>query len=127
MALRVGGAKPAPMKEEEVPVEEPIMEEMPEELPMEEVPMEEPMSAGGMLDPMIAGYKGPEMGPFMCGNCMHFNGDGSCQILSGPVDEAGLCNVFSAIPQEEMPMEEEAPMEEELPVEEPELPEEVVE
>lgn len=120
MALRVGGAKPVPV-EEEIPVEEPMPVE--EEMPVEpEMPMEEPVPAGGMLDPMVAGYRGPEMGPFMCGNCIHFNGDGSCQILSGPVDEGGLCNVFTAIPQEE-----EMPMEEEMPAEEPPIEEEMAE
>lgn len=129
MALRVGGARPAPPVEEEMPVEEmPVAEEasteepMPEEMPAEEPPMEEP--AGGLVDPAVAGYKGPEMGPFQCGTCQYYAGEGTCMILAAPVDEAGLCNLFVTMAESE----EDAPMEEEMPAEMPEeLPEEPVE
>jgi hypothetical protein len=132
MALRVSGAKKPPMPvEEEVPVEQPIPEApMPEEMPMEEAPMPEemPMEMGiGKVDPMTAGYMGPEAGPFMCGNCIHFMDNGTCEVISAPVEEQGCCNLFTPMevpmegeemPTEEMPMEEplpEAPVEEEPP------------
>lgn len=123
MALRVGGGQPAaPPMEEELPEEEMPMEEpMPEEEMQveEEASMEEPVSTG-TVDPMIAGYKGPEAGPFMCGTCAHYTGQGTCAIVAGPIDEQGICNIFTpmATEEEEMPMEE-MPAEEEAPVEEP--------
>lgn len=135
MALRVGGAKkPFPPQEElEVsaePVEEPMPEgePYPEEEAMPEMvdePVEEEMPAGGSLDPMIAGYKGPEQGPFTCGNCVHFgaHGDRTCAIVSGDIDEMGICNNFTTLSsEEELPDEL---MSEELPEEMPE--EEVLE
>lgn len=134
MALRIGGAKPMPPPvEEEMPMEEapaeemPVEEPMPEEMPTEEPPMgaEPPM---GMVEPSIAGYKGPEEGPFSCGHCAYYMGEGKCSVLAGPVEEDGLCNLFmSPAPEEseeEMPMDEEEMPAEEAP-EEPEMPEEV--
>lgn len=120
--LRIAGNKP-PVPEEPMPEEMPVEEPMPEEMMAEEeVPMEEGLEQpeGGMLDPMIAGYKGPEMGPFMCANCQYFS-EGTCAIVAGPVDDMGLCNLFTPVPQEEeMPVdEEELPMEEPMPEEAP--------
>lgn len=142
MALRVAGKKPpVPMEEEapmseEMPVEEQMPEELPEELP-EEMPAEEPlpeeeMAATGVVDPVVAGYRGPEMGPFMCGNCQFFSpDDNTCDIVAGPVEPEGVCNMFTAPPaqEEEMPEEgmPEGEMPEEMPTEEApveELPEE---
>lgn len=142
MALRIGGAKkPLPPQEEleqEAPAE--ITEPMPEGEPYPEEAMPEEMSAeseaglersaGGVLDPMVAGYRGPEQGPFHCGNCVHFgaNGDRTCAIVSGDIDEMGMCNNFTTLssPEEdELPMEEEMPSEEvpeEEPIEEEEMP-----
>jgi hypothetical protein len=127
MALRIGGAKRPPVVEEapveeQMPVEEaPLEEEVPMEEPMaEEAPMEEEAPAGGPIDPMTAGYKGPESGPFMCGNCVFFQ-DGTCALISGPVEESGLCNLFTPLgmaeeeaPAEEAPVEEMPPAEEEV-------------
>jgi hypothetical protein len=124
--LRIGGgAKIAPPVEEEMPVEEAPVEEMPmeePEMPVEEPPMESeaPM---GLVDPMLAGYKDPEMGPFMCGNCQYYAGEGTCTILASPVDENGLCNLFMGMaPEEEEPVMDEMAGEMEPPMEEPELP-----
>lgn len=133
MALRIGGRAPMPpVEEEQLPVEEaPVEEPMPEDL-LSELPesleegLPEEATAGGMVDPVIAGYKGPEQGPFACSNCIHFREDGSCEIIAGPVDPEGVCNLFTSaapVQQEEMPVEEEMP-EEEMPMEEP-MPEEV--
>lgn len=46
------------------------------------------------LNPMTVRYLGPENGPFACGNCCHFDGMGSCDVVSGPIDAAGICSVF---------------------------------
>jgi len=99
----------------------PPVEETP--LPVEEAPVEEapapalPMM-GGQADPAVAGYKGPEMGPFACGNCHFYDGNNECVLVSGPIDEAGLCNLFT-------PMSQAGPAEaplEEMPAEMPEEP-----
>lgn len=50
-----------------------------------------------------AGYAGAENGPFECGNCIHFDGQGKCdnpQVISDPevngqVEAEGCCNLFS--------------------------------
>lgn len=119
MALRIGGGKP-PVEEEM----EPSTEEMPDELealpdtePMpEDTPVEDSVedSGGGILDPVTAGYRGPDQGPFMCGNCEYFSPAGeanTCLFVSGTVDEGGLCNLFTARQAEEVS--------EDVPVEEP--------
>jgi len=130
MALRVSGGKPPVPPVEEAPVEEMAA---PEEMMAEEMPVEEPMpeeapemASGGALDPFIAGYKGPEMGPFRCGNCHHYAvaGENTCEIVAGPIDSEGICNVFTPADMEEENMEaeeapmEEVPMPEEAPIEE---------
>lgn len=127
MALRFGGkgkkVAEAPVEEmaPEMPVEEPMPEEAAPE-PMPEEPAMEMAPPMGVVDPMIAGYKGPEMGPFMCANCQFYapnDEPGTCQIVAGPIEEQGVCNMFSPMqgPAEEEPMEEE-PMLEEAPAEE---------
>lgn len=136
MALRVGGARPAPPVEEEMSFEDmpmedemPPEEEMPEEMPeeLQEAAQEEPTDLRGLVDPAVAGYKGPEMGPFMCANCQYFAGDTTCLLLAAPVDEEGLCNLFVEAqgdqPEAEMPEESDEPepegvMPEEMPEEE---------
>jgi hypothetical protein len=128
MAFRIGGGKPpAPPVEEEAPVPQ-------EEAPVAEEPLmeddfgeEPPMEGSGEVNPLIAGYKGPEDGPFQCGNCVFYgrHGEGSCAIVAGPIDEGGLCNLFTSAaglagetPEEEIPVEEGMP---EAGVEEPEI------
>lgn len=137
MALRVAGKKPAFLEEEAaeapMPEEMPVEEEMPEEeLPAEEMPQEDmgdemgtEAPEEGVVDPVVAGYKGPEMGPFMCGNCQFFNPDGSntCSLVAGPVEPEGVCNLFTAHPVQEEEMPEEGMPEEEMPAEE--MPEEL--
>jgi hypothetical protein len=76
------------------------------------------------LDPMIAMYKGPELGPFICGNCLNFDGQGGCSIVAGPVDPQGHCNVWTPPDMEQTP--EEAPMEAPVEALEEEEEEEVV-
>ena len=46
------------------------------------------------VDPTIAGYLGPEDGPFQCARCIHFDGQGSCNVVAGPIDPEGCCNLF---------------------------------
>jgi len=144
MALRIGGGKPAmpsiseallPEDEEALPIEEMAPEAMPEEDLMAELPEsldEEPMAeGGGEVDPLIAGYKGPENGPFACGNCVYFgrHGENTCAIVSGPIDAEGICNMFTSAAGAEAGMpEEEAPLPEEEITPEPapeEIPEEM--
>lgn len=47
------------------------------------------------VDPSIARYMGPELGPFECQACEHFNQDGSCSVVSGPIDPQGVCILFT--------------------------------
>jgi hypothetical protein len=50
-----------------------------------------------------SGYAGPENGPFECSNCIHFDGQGTCdnpQVQSDPevqgkVEAEGCCNLFN--------------------------------
>lgn len=45
-----------------------------------------------------AGYMGPEMGPFKCGNCDFFDPtDSDCHIVAGKVDPEGCCNMFTKL------------------------------
>jgi hypothetical protein len=64
---------------------------------------EQPAQGGGVLDPQTAGYKTPDQGPFICRNCVHYGvgGDGTCEIVSGPIDEEGVCNVFTSGKQQQ--------------------------
>lgn len=49
-----------------------------------------------------SGYAGPDMGPFSCANCSHFDGQGSCDNekvmadpeVNGKVEADGCCNLF---------------------------------
>ena len=57
-------------------------------------------SKGGTISPERAGYMGPESGPFMCGNCIHFSpgqaSEGTCDLVAGGVDQDGHCNLFES-------------------------------
>lgn len=50
------------------------------------------------VDQTAAGYQGPELGPFMCANCVFFeaNGPGTCAIVAGKIDHMGCCNNFTS-------------------------------
>lgn len=41
-----------------------------------------------------AGYQGPEQAPFQCGNCVHFDTSGACELVDGTIDSAACCNLF---------------------------------
>lgn len=58
-------------------------------------------SGKGQVHPEIAGYMGPDLGPFVCGRCVHFDGQSSCEIVSGQIDPAGLCNLFEPAPNQD--------------------------
>lgn len=138
MALRIGGGMKKPMMDEAMMGDESGMmggDMMESQEPASEEASESPEEesaeghTGGTLDQSVAGYKGPEQGPFKCGNCMHYgvSGPGTCEIVSGDIHEDGLCNVFTSkgggdlLQEEQMPMpEEETPTEEAAPEEEPE-------
>lgn len=55
-----------------------------------------PVPLLGKLSQLTSGYLGPENGPFMCGNCRHFDGQGGCDIVDGLIDPQGCCSVFEA-------------------------------
>lgn len=46
-------------------------------------------------NPKIVVYMDSSMGPFQCSNCMHFEEDGSCSVVAGPIDPGGICHVFT--------------------------------
>jgi hypothetical protein len=56
-----------------------------------------------------SGYATPDMGPFECGNCIHFQAPNACdhpQVVSDPevngqVEEDGCCNLFRPAEQAE--------------------------
>lgn len=78
----------------------------------------EPAPTGAKVMPAIAVYMTPDLGPFMCGNCLHYDGQGGCAIVDGPIDPEGMCHIFTpggeSAPDEEAPAE---PMPEEPPME----------
>jgi hypothetical protein len=133
MALRVSVPKPAAVEEpmDEMPMDEmPMHEEMealPEEEMVEEMPEEGLAPFATKVSPMVSGYRGPEMGPFMCSNCQYFGleGENSCQVVEGFIEAEGMCNLFTGLASEEVPMD--APIEEEVPMEDELAPEEVFE
>ena len=55
-----------------------------------------------------SGYVTPDLGPFECDNCTHFDGQNSCnhpQVqndpeVSGQVDPEGCCNYFQSAGRE---------------------------
>lgn len=50
----------------------------------------------GKLHKAMVIYMGSEHGPFQCDHCVHFPGDGSCDIVDGDIDHAGKCNLFES-------------------------------
>lgn len=89
--------------------------------------MQQPPAAGAAMPPgddaqddagigsAASGYAGPENGPFECQNCVHFDGEGTCdnpQVQSDPevqgkVEAEGCCNLFR--PEEQGGGEENEP------------------
>lgn len=63
-------------------------------------------AGGGQVDPDIAGYQGPDQGPFMCANCIHFQSPNACEIVSGQVDHLGCCNLFTSAGSQQMPTDD---------------------
>lgn len=100
--LRVKMPAPAdaPMPPEAPPTEAPP-DAIPPAPPLPDAPPVAPMGTGdggdptaGHVSPAIACYMGPEDGPFQCGRCVHFIESGECEIVSGPIDPGGCCNLF---------------------------------
>ncbi len=48
------------------------------------------------VDQKTAVYMGPELGPFSCGGCIHFEDPSSCNIVSGVVEADGCCNLYES-------------------------------
>lgn len=88
--------------------------------PKTDVPKSRPKYDVEKVSQQVSGYMGPEMGPFECGNCIHFEVPRSCGIVSGDIDPKGHCNNYeSSGPEEakaheaeELPQEEAAEQEE---------------
>lgn len=63
------------------------------------------------------GYAGPDEGPFSCSNCVHFDGNSSCDNpkviadpeVQGSVDPNGCCNYFRDYDDKEAQPEEGQP------------------
>lgn len=111
--LRIAGKNAPPVKG--APTEVPVAPDAPEDVPSgvpedmpeatdvaPDAPTDAPMddtqhAPGGGLNQQVAGYKGPEQGPFMCGNCQYYasHGPNTCEIVDGQIDEMGVCNVFT--------------------------------
>lgn len=99
--LRIGGPQGPPQQG-------PPPGAPPPEMPPQELPPETPPEAGGKfdaekVDPVIVHYMTSDMGPFECGRCDHFDGQGGCGIVAGPIDPKGVCNVFTSVPSQEGP------------------------
>lgn len=92
--LRIGQTPQVPVEEPIAPVEE--MQEMPPEDPT--IPMQM-----GLISPESARYFGPES---RCQGCIHFSEPSQCEVVSGPIDPAGVCMLFQADEMDEMPLEE---------------------
>lgn len=79
--------------------------------------MEEPSGPSSKVMPAIAVYMTPDLGPFKCANCAHFDGQAACDIVDGPIDPEGMCHIFTP-----MGGGDEAPPEEEMAEGEPPMP-----
>jgi hypothetical protein len=55
-----------------------------------------------VVSPSQAGYLDADHGPFLCNRCVFFVPDdgeseiGTCEKVSGPIDEDGCCNLFQS-------------------------------
>lgn len=87
--LRIASQQPTEMPEEET------MDAIPEqEAPPEEIqPTPDQMQMGCQVSPESAKYMPPDM---RCQSCIHFMEPGSCEVVSGPIDPAGVCLLFVA-------------------------------
>lgn len=88
--------------------------------PNEGMEPQEGEDSPGSVDPSIAGYMGPEYGPCVCQNCVHFLEPNACHIVAGNIDPQGFCRIFTPeSPQEDAiePMldESQPPVDESIP------------
>lgn len=67
-----------------------------------------------LIDPQTARYFGPES---RCEGCIHFDGKGACEVVSGPIDPQGICMLYLADSQEPAPEPTDQPMPPEVPKE----------
>jgi hypothetical protein len=49
------------------------------------------------VKPEVARYLSSDQGPFECQNCHHFDGQGGCEVVSGPIDPKGVCCLFESV------------------------------
>ena len=96
MAIRVAGAQPpVPTVPEDFNADSEDYKPVPEQ----EEAVSKPAvmrEAGepGKVSPDVARYMTSDMGPFICAFCDHYR-DGSCEIVSGPIDPEGVCILFT--------------------------------
>lgn len=97
--LRVKGPSGPPPPPEAMPPEAMPPEQAPPEAMPPEMP-QQPMTFK-KVDPSIAVYRQPDDGPFKCANCDHYEEEGSCTIVDGPIDPEGICSIFTPMSQDE--------------------------
>lgn len=69
----------------EVPVEDELSAESPEEAVDSSLPK---------LSQERVVYMGPESGPFRCDNCVYWSAPNACNLVDGDIDPGGICNLF---------------------------------
>lgn len=101
MALRIAGNQPPPPVED-VPVDpaSEMVEQADTVSDQAMMPIEDTGTAG-LVSPEVVRYMTSDRGPFICANCLHFQDDGSCEIVSGPIDPEGVCILFES-PQNDL-------------------------
>ena len=89
-----------------------------DEIPIESEPADELLAPQdeGKANVVVAGYKDPQMGPFLCANCQYYMDDNSCLLVSGFIEEGAVCNLFTQLTGYEEEMEDLAPVDDFVPV-----------
>lgn len=50
---------------------------------------------GDKVDQAIVVYMTSDQGPFACQNCKYFDQPSACDIVQGPIDPQGCCDLFT--------------------------------
>jgi hypothetical protein len=87
---------PSPMPQPEDPANAPDLGEDRDQGGDSDTQMDNDEMGLPKLDPTLAGYLPPEKGPFTCSNCVYFEAEGSCHIVSGDIKGAGCCNLYTS-------------------------------
>jgi len=62
------------------------------------------MVSPGQVSPLISVYRSPEQGPFECQNCINWLEPNACEVVAGPIEPEGMCNLYTI--DGEMPPED---------------------